>query len=114
MQITTATQNAGFFAGVLVGDPPPDPSTPPNVFVGTANADTFLLPAGFGDASISNFDPANDVVQFGQGAFGDFASLMDHATGVGGNTIITQNAHDVLTIQNVTPGQLHASDFHFT
>jgi hypothetical protein len=53
------------------------------------------------------------MVQFGQGTFTDFASLMDHAAGVGGNTVITTAAHDTLTLQDVVPNQLHASDFHF-
>ena len=107
MRITTNTANSGFFAGVLAGDPPPAP------YVGTSGADTFALPSGFGDVTIANFDPAHDVVQFNAASFADFAGVMDHATAVGGNTVITAGPHDALTLQNVTPGQLHASDFRF-
>ena len=111
MQITSSNQGSGFFAGMLVGDPPPAQSSAP--LVGTSGPDTFTLASGFGDATIANFDPSQDVVQFDHGMFSDFIDLVSHAASSGGNTVITADAHDALTLQSVTPGQLHASDFHF-
>jgi hypothetical protein len=39
------------------------------------------------------------------------AAAHDEATG---NAVITADAHDSITIKNVTVAQLHQADFHFT
>ena len=110
MQVTTDSANSGFFAGLLVGDPPPAQNTSPATTGG--NPETFSYAPGFGQATIANFNGDQDTVQFAPGMFASFNSLISHAAAMGDNTVITTNTHDTLTLQGVTPDQLHASDFH--
>lgn len=79
--------------------------------------DTFVFAPDFGNVTLSNFDPGTDVIEIDHAVFADFQALLaaahDDATG---NAVITADAHDTITIKNVTVAQLiqHQGDFHFT
>jgi serralysin len=70
----------------------------------------------FGQVSLANFAPATDTLQFGKSLFADITALLaathDDASG---NAVITDAAHDTITLQHVTTAQLlaHQNDFHF-
>jgi serralysin len=69
----------------------------------------------FGQVTITNFVPATDTIQFAKSVFPNVSALLatlhdDEA----GNAVITNAAHDTITLQHVTAAQLlaHQSDFH--
>jgi serralysin len=81
----------------------------------TAGQDTFVFASNFGQATISNFAPATDTIEISKTVFANIGALLaathDDAHG---NAVITDAAHDTITIQNATTAQLqaHQSDFH--
>jgi len=78
--------------------------------------DNFVFASNFGQATIANFAPATDTFEFSKTVFANINALLkathDNASG---NAVITDAAHDTITIQHVTTAQLiaHQSDFHF-
>ena len=78
--------------------------------------DTFVFAPNFGNLTLPGFTPATDSLQFSKTVFSDVATLLaaTHDDG-SGNAVITDAAHDTITLQHVTTAQLmaHQSDFHF-
>jgi hypothetical protein len=84
---------------------------------GLATADTFVFAANFGNVTLTNFDPGTDVIEIDHTVFADFQALLAATQDDGnGNSVITADPHDTITIKNVTVAQLiqHQGDFHFT
>jgi hypothetical protein len=76
--------------------------------------DSFVFNPNFGNVTITN-DAALEGVNFSHTVFANVNALLTAAHDDGhGNVIITDAAHDTLTIQNMTSQQLHShqSDFH--
>jgi hypothetical protein len=77
--------------------------------------DTFVFAPNFGQITIANFLPASDTIQFSKTVFANvnavLAATHDDASG---NAVITDSAHDTITLQHVTTAQLlaHQNDFH--
>jgi hypothetical protein len=81
-----------------------------------ASHDTFVFAPNFGQVTIANFTPATDTIQISQSIFANMTALLAAThNDAQGNAVITDAAHDTITIQHVTPAQLlaHQSDFHF-
>ena len=81
-----------------------------------AARDTFVFAPNFGNISLPNFAPATDTLQFSKTVFADITALLAATHNDGsGNAVITDAAHDTITLQHVTSAQLiaHQSDFHF-
>jgi hypothetical protein len=96
-------------------DATPQPASAPAV--GLAAADTFVFAANFGNVTIGNFDLGTDVIEIDHTVFADFEALLAAAHDDGnGNAVIAADAHDTITVKNVTVAQLvqHQGDFHFT
>ncbi len=78
--------------------------------------DTFVFAPNFGNLTLTSFTPATDSLQFGKTVFSDITALLaaTHDDG-SGNAVITDAAHDTITLLHVTTSQLiaHQSDFHF-
>jgi hypothetical protein len=81
-----------------------------------AGGDVFVFAPNFGQVSIANFAPSTDTIQFSKTVFANIQALLaathDDASG---NAVITDDAHDTITLKQVTTAQLlaHQSDFHF-
>ena len=76
--------------------------------------DSFVFAPNFGHVTIANDAPLTGI-DFSHAVFANINSLLAAAHDDGhGNVIITDAAHDTLTIQNMTSQQLHShqSDFH--
>ena len=77
--------------------------------------DSFVFAPNFGQATLTHFAPGIDSIQIDHTVFASldalFAAIHDDAHG---NAVITDAAHDTITIQNVTTAQLlaHQGDFH--
>jgi len=77
--------------------------------------DNFVFAPNFGQASISHFKPGTDILQIDHGVFASVDALLAATSDdLLGNTVITDAAHDTITIQNVTTAQLlaHLGGFH--
>jgi len=81
---------------------------------GTAGNDTFVFNfAGIGHDTVAHFDPAHDVLQLGAWAFAKPQAILDVTQDDGhGNTVITPDAHDTITLSGVLKAQLSLTDFH--
>ncbi len=78
--------------------------------------DTFVFAPNFGQVSLANFAPTTDTLQFSKSAIADVATLITFThDDAAGNAVITDAAHDTITLLHVTTAQLlaHQSDFHF-
>jgi fibronectin-binding autotransporter adhesin len=85
---------------------------------GKGGSDTFVFNKNFGSATISDFDVNHDTIDIhsDQSLLATVTALLNSAQSVNGghDTILTDAAHDKITLLNVTPAQIqaHASDFH--
>ena len=92
---------------VVVSAPPPPP------ILASPGPDTFVFNQNSTGATIVNFDPSQDTIQFEGTSLTDFASVLSHTIDDGhGNAVIAYDAHNAVTLQGVTPAMLHPSDFH--
>jgi hypothetical protein len=53
------------------------------MLAGSTGDDTFVFGPGFGNGTITDFDPAHDVIRFDRSMFADFAAVMDHTRTMG-------------------------------
>jgi hypothetical protein len=70
--------------------------------------------SNFGQNLVTNFNPAKDLIQFNHALFANYAAVMGAESFDGHNTTITYDANDTVTLQNVAPTALSASNFKFT
>jgi Ca2+-binding RTX toxin-like protein len=88
-----------------------------DLFYGGSGADTFTFTSLFGHDVIADFaatGSAHDVINFhGSSVLNSFANVMAHAAQVGSGVVITQDASNVLTLNNVTKTALTSADFKF-
>jgi Ca2+-binding RTX toxin-like protein len=82
-----------------------------DTLTGGDGADTFIFAPDNHD-TITDFGP-NDVIQFKESIYDDFADVMAHAQQVGNDVIIAYNENNSITLQNVNIGDLNANDFTF-
>ncbi len=78
---------------------------------GAGGQDTFVFNAGFGSATIGDFDVNQDVINIDHTLFADVSAILDSAQSAnsGQDTIITDAAHDSITLTGVTVAQLQAN-----
>jgi hypothetical protein len=77
--------------------------------------EAFVFAPNFGQVAIANFAPQTDTIQFSKATFADINALLAATHNDGhGNAVITDDAHNMLTIEHVTAEQLYAhhNDFH--
>ena len=66
------------------------------------NSDTFVFAQNFGRATIGNFTPGTDEIDLNPAIFSDFRALLAATQDVNGSAVITDAAHDTITIEHVT------------
>ncbi|UVK57208.1 hypothetical protein DBIPINDM_006243 [Mesorhizobium sp. AR02] len=82
----------------------------------TEGGDTFVFGPNFGAQEINDFvagPGTEDIIEFENDVFADFASVLAAASQVGTDTVITHDASNVLTLKNVALANLHQDDFQF-
>ena len=85
-----------------------------NTMWGGAGNDTFKFSAGFGKDTILDLHPGKDVIEISNTIFANFVDLIAHSSDDGhGNTVITADASNSITLKTVPFSTLHAADFHF-
>ena len=85
---------------------------PGDTFLAGKGADTFVFAAHFGNQTINNFNPEQDVIALPHAEIASFAAILADTHLEGQNTVIALNANDMITLNHVSPHSLHASDFH--
>jgi probable HAF family extracellular repeat protein len=71
--------------------------------------DTFVFAPNFGQNTITNFNVHNDTLELPKSEFTDLAAVLADAHQNGTDTIIAHDAHDIITLHNVSLSQLHDS-----
>jgi hypothetical protein len=83
---------------------------------GQAGNDTFQFKSGFEHATIGDFNIANDAINIDNTLFASVQAILDSAQSAnsGHDTVITDAAHDQITLSGVTLAQVraHPGDFH--
>ncbi len=78
--------------------------------------DTFVFNAGFGRATIADFDINNESINIDRTLFADVAAILTsaQADNADADTVITDLANNTITLEGVTPAQVqaHAANFH--
>ena len=96
--------------------PSPGPTGAASQVADSTAHDTFVFAPNFGQVILANFAPATDTLQFSKTVFSDVTALLaaTHDDALG-NAVMTDAAHDTITLQHVTTAQLfaHQSDFYF-
>jgi Tryptophan-rich Synechocystis species C-terminal domain len=89
--------------------------SPSNLSV-KAGQDSFIFAPNFGQVTLANFNPTIDTIQISHSVFANITMLLAAThDDPHGNVVITDAAHDSITIQHFTTAQLlaHQGDFHF-
>ena len=107
-------------AGTVAQDPGPAPgqtivaSAPNQTLTGLAASDNFVFNfANVGHGAVANFHPATETLQFASPIFANAQAALNatHDDGLG-NTVVTLDGHDTVTLSGVVKAQLHVTDFH--
>ncbi|SDT38284.1 Npun_F0296 family exosortase-dependent surface protein [Bradyrhizobium canariense] len=83
---------------------------------GGGGQDTFVFNANFHSATIGDFDVNKDTIDISQTLFASVSAILSSAQSAnsGHDTVITDAAHDTITLSGVTLAQIqaHPNDFH--
>jgi len=82
-----------------------------DALTGGGGHDHFVLNAGFGRVTVTDFSAGTDQIWLAHGLFSDAVSAMAHAARSGADTVITDSAGDQIVLQGVNPQGLHLGDF---
>jgi VCBS repeat-containing protein len=88
---------------------------PGDKLTGGTSTDTYMFTGHFGNNTITNYNPAKDIIQLDQSEFLSLGGVKAAAAQQIGtnNTVITYDAGDTITLIGVLPSQLHFDASHF-
>ena len=77
--------------------------------------DTFNFTGSFGGIVVTNYVPGSETINWDHNDFANIAAVEAASRQSGGNTVITLDANDSITLVGVTLSQFeaHTSDWHF-
>lgn len=84
--------------------------------IGGTGDDRFVINTGPGKQTVADFQAGvsgGDLLAIDHSLASDFADLMSHAKQSGSNVLLSFTKADVITLENVSLGALHAGDFLF-
>lgn len=88
-----------------------------DVLTGGAKSDVFFFGESHDDDTVTDFTAGSgknhDVIIYGNGAFADFADVMDHAIQLGNDVIIVEDNGDTVRLHDVLAGDLASDNFSF-
>jgi len=95
-------------ATVLIGGPG-------DTLTGGKGTDTYVFTGHFGQNTITNYNPAKDLIELSQFKSLDAVQQATHQVGTGANTatVITVDAADTITLTGVSLSQMHFDASHF-
>jgi hypothetical protein len=82
---------------------------------GSGGSNNFVFNfANIGHDTVTDFHAATDTLQFSSTLFANAQAALNATADDGhGNTVVTLDAHDTITLSGILKAQLHVSDFHF-
>jgi predicted extracellular nuclease len=83
-----------------------------DTLTGGRGNDDLVFEALFGHDVVTDFG-RNDRIELHDGLFGSFQAVLAASQQVGGNTVITLDADNTITLQGVSRNSLEANDFRF-
>ena len=83
-----------------------------DTLTGGTGIDKFIFTGAFGKDVVTDFQ-GNDLIQLNMSQFANFAAVSSKAAQVGLDTVITLDAANSITLQNVSLASLNAGDFLF-
>jgi len=85
-----------------------------DILTGTAASDTFVFAPNFGNDTVSNYTPGQDVIAIDHTVFATASAAVAAATDVAGNAVIHVDANDSITFTGISVATLnqHQNDFH--
>jgi hypothetical protein len=89
-------------------------STAPATPSPASTATLFVFLGHFGQNTVQDFNPLIDTIELSATEFPNFATVESHMQQVGGNTVITYDAADTITLVGVSATSLTTSNFEFT
>jgi VCBS repeat-containing protein len=89
-------------------------NAPNETLTGTDASDTFVFKfTGFGHDTVADFHPAADTLQFAGAMFANAQGAFNATHDDGqGNTVVSVDAHNTITLTGILKAQLHTADFH--
>jgi hypothetical protein len=84
-----------------------------DVLTDEGSSETFVFHENFGQDTITGFD-ITDRIEIDSAVFADWADLLGSASQSGGDTIITVDAANSVTLKNVALSSLNESQFQFS
>jgi hypothetical protein len=89
-------------------------TVPNETLMGNDNGNAFVFNFnGIGDDTVRNFQPETDTLRLSSSMFATVQAILDATHDDGhGNTVITLDAHDTITLAGVLKANLSALDFH--
>jgi Ca2+-binding RTX toxin-like protein len=84
-----------------------------DLLLGGGGSNKFAFGPQIGNDTITDFDTNKDLVQFNPALFNNYAAVMGSAQQVGHDTVITHDASNTVTLDNVTISSLQPSNFQF-
>jgi Ca2+-binding RTX toxin-like protein len=86
----------------------------PDLIVGGLGSDIIVFGASFGEDTIGDLNPMQDVIQFDAAVFANAAAVMAATEDDGlGNSVITYDSNNTITLTGVQKAQLVAGSFDF-
>jgi len=113
------TLNGGDGSDTLIGGAGSDILTGgagDDILTGGAGADFFVYLPNWGHDTITDFaatGTVHDTIRIDHSVFADWAALLAASTQSGSDTLITANANNTITLQNVLTTNLQSTDFQF-
>ncbi len=83
---------------------------------GGADDDVFIFRTDFGHDTVSDFDAgagSEDIIEFSTDLFADYAAVLSAAADNNGDTVITVDTDNSITLSSVSVSALHVDDFQF-
>jgi VCBS repeat-containing protein len=85
---------------------------PNDILFGGKGHDSFVFNPGFGKNTVVDFGSEDHVLQFSRADFASVKDIFTHMSSDGhGNTLISHDPDNVVTLLDVAPGSLHFHDF---
>jgi VCBS repeat-containing protein len=113
--ITVTGNGAAVVNGTAQNDSFDDVGGGVTVF-GNGGHDTFVFKASFGSATIGDFNLTDDTIEIDKSLFANWDALRNgaHSANSDQDTVITDAAHETITLKGVNVAQLsaHSNDFH--
>ncbi len=85
-----------------------------DVLTGGNGGDAFVFEPFFGHDEVTDFTPGTDFMSINSSLFADATAVLNSTQDDGlGNTVITHDAANAITLLGVTKSLLSTGDFHF-